>query len=100
MSVPSSSFPRLAQILCDTLSVPEVAPEDGFFDIGGHSLAAVQAVERINAEFDVKIALRDFFGFASLADLATEIDRQRAGAGAGARMAARDDDDPVFEGEI
>ena len=39
----------LAAIWADVLEVDEVAPEDNFFDLGGHSLAASKLVAAVSA---------------------------------------------------
>jgi tyrocidine synthetase III len=39
----------------------QIGTLDNFFDLGGHSLKAMQIVSRVHKEMDVKIELRDFF---------------------------------------
>ncbi|MGW3562673.1 beta-ketoacyl synthase N-terminal-like domain-containing protein [Streptomyces sp. NPDC000941] len=50
---------ELGAIWRTVLGVPEVAPEDSFFDLGGHSLLASQVMTRIRELFEVRIPLGD-----------------------------------------
>jgi amino acid adenylation domain-containing protein len=50
-------------------------PADNFFDCGGHSLAAVALVERIDKSFGVPCPLSAVFGDPTLADLASTVER-------------------------
>lgn len=47
----------LTAIWKDVLGVPEIKPEDNFFDLGGHSLLAVTVLNRIEKSFGVKLPL-------------------------------------------
>jgi amino acid adenylation domain-containing protein/non-ribosomal peptide synthase protein (TIGR01720 family) len=51
---------RLASIWSSVLGRPDIGVDEGFFDIGGHSLRAVQIVSRIRDEIGLQISLRDF----------------------------------------
>ena len=46
----------------------------GFFDLGGHSLMAIQVVNRIAQSAGVRLAMRDFFARPTVAGLATLIE--------------------------
>lgn len=60
-AVPVTVHPRtpvetaVAGIYCELLGVDEVGVDDGFFNLGGHSLTAMQVLSRLNAEFDVAL---------------------------------------------
>jgi acyl carrier protein len=62
------------QVLCDlfadVLSLPQVGVDDGFFEMGGHSLLALRLLARIEIEFGVPIAVADFFISPTVRDLA------------------------------
>ncbi|MGE5479919.1 MAG: amino acid adenylation domain-containing protein, partial [Chloroflexota bacterium] len=64
---------RLADLIKDILKIDSVYLEDNFFKIGGHSLAAIQLLSRINREFNRSLAIGEIFSAASIADLAARI---------------------------
>jgi amino acid adenylation domain-containing protein len=51
----------LAQIWSEVLGGVRVGVHDSFFDLGGHSLTAMQVVSRIRSTFQVELALRTLF---------------------------------------
>ncbi|WPZ32673.1 amino acid adenylation domain-containing protein [Thalassobaculum sp. OXR-137] len=61
---------RLAAIWRDVLGVEVAGIDDGFFDLGGHSLKAVQVVARIRREFGVEVSLAAFLRRPTIAALA------------------------------
>ncbi|MFD7683227.1 amino acid adenylation domain-containing protein [Streptomyces sp. NPDC060187] len=52
---------EIAGITAEVLGLEKVGIHDGFFDIGGHSLLAIQLVNRVEAVTGVRIGLRQFF---------------------------------------
>ena len=48
----------LCRLFAEVLGIPEIDPQDGFFDLGGHSLLASKLVRRIRTEYGVRIPLR------------------------------------------
>ena len=66
----------------EVLGVRQVGVHDAFLQLGGNSLGATQVLSRVTGVFQVRISLRDFFGNATVAQLAALVDR-RAGRPAG-----------------
>lgn len=62
------------------LGLPQVGIHDNFFDLGGHSLTAVQLVSRIQKMARNPIALLDLFQAPTIAGLAERISGQAATA--------------------
>ncbi|MDP8242500.1 MAG: amino acid adenylation domain-containing protein [Candidatus Hinthialibacter antarcticus] len=64
---------QLADIWREVLNTASIGVRDRFFDIGGHSLKAMQTVSRIHKRLGVKLALRDLFEHPTIAELAVLI---------------------------
>lgn len=62
---------ELTAIWQDVFKVPadEIDPEDGFFEVGGTSLQAVQLMNRIQQAFDIKVPLPVIYTEGSIAGL-------------------------------
>ena len=52
---------ELAAIWTDVLKLERVGRHDNFFNLGGHSLAAVQVVTRLRQALGVELTIRDLF---------------------------------------
>jgi phthiocerol/phenolphthiocerol synthesis type-I polyketide synthase E len=52
---------RVHDIWCAVLRTDAVAPDDTFFDVGGHSLLLGQVQQRLAAEFDTEVPLLRLF---------------------------------------
>jgi len=68
----------LAEIWCELLGVDDVAPDDDFFALGGHSLAAVRLFARIRKQYQVDLPLATLFQAPTLGALAALV-AQHAG---------------------
>ncbi|HYW09022.1 MAG TPA: amino acid adenylation domain-containing protein [Longimicrobium sp.] len=60
----------LAEIWADVLRLDRVSRRDHFFEVGGHSLLAVQVISRVKRVFEADVALSDVFDRPVLADFA------------------------------
>ena len=64
---------KLAREWAEVLGLPQVGIHDNFFDLGGHSLTAVQLLSRIQRMIGHPIALLDLFQAPTVAGLAKRI---------------------------
>ncbi|ALE76833.1 hypothetical protein FRP1_29010 (plasmid) [Pseudonocardia sp. EC080625-04] len=65
---------RLARLFADTLGVPQVGADDGFFALGGHSLLATRLVGTISEEFGISLPIRMVFQYPTVGELAAELE--------------------------
>jgi hypothetical protein len=70
----------VARVWGALLKQTRIGARDNFFEIGGHSLLAAQAVARLRAELDVEVGVRALFERQTLADFARylELEKERA----------------------
>jgi acyl transferase domain-containing protein/thioesterase domain-containing protein/acyl carrier protein len=68
---------RLAHMWQELLGVAHVAPDDDFFDLGGHSLMAIRLMTRVKREFGVRFELSTIFEASTVAALAALVREQR-----------------------
>src|SRR3989339_734007 len=52
---------RIANIWQEVLNIKKIGLNDNFFNLGGHSLKAIQVLARINKEFDIDLGLKELF---------------------------------------
>jgi amino acid adenylation domain-containing protein len=64
----------LACIWQELLGVQRVSRHDNFFDLGGHSLSAMQTIVRMRSALSVEVPISFLFGYPKLSDLATRVD--------------------------
>ena len=71
----------LTRIWIDALRCEHAGPDDDFFALGGHSLAAIRVLGTISRELHVRLPLRALFDAPVLRDLARMVDERRSAAG-------------------
>ncbi len=65
----------VAEVWAELLEIDEVGVTQNFFDIGGHSLLAVQAIARLSSRIGTEISLVDFFRYPTVRTLAAKLER-------------------------
>lgn len=71
----------IGNIWASLLGESRIRPEDNFFEIGGHSLLAVQAVRMLSEETGHAVSVVDLFQHPTLAALATHLQRRQKASG-------------------
>lgn len=74
---------KLAQIWQNVISISQISIHDNFFDIGGHSLLAVEVFADIKRKFHLELPLAILFQAPTIQDLANCIDAELYVAGSG-----------------
>ncbi|MCE3199542.1 non-ribosomal peptide synthetase [Paenibacillus sonchi] len=64
---------KLKAVWREVLQIDEVGINDHFFEVGGHSLKALELEVRIGIEFDTEISLENIFGHLTIKELADYI---------------------------
>lgn len=65
----------VAAVWQELLGVPQVGRNDHFFEMGGHSLLAVQVISRLRQELRVEVELRELFAAPTLAGFAAAVEK-------------------------
>lgn len=73
----SATEKMLAAVFGEVLRLEQVSATVDFFEMGGHSLLAMQAVSRINRQFNVRLKIREFFEAPTVRALARTVTRIR-----------------------
>jgi acyl carrier protein len=86
---------KVARIWEEVLGVERVGAYDNFFDLGGHSLAAVRLAVRLRDYFGIDIAVRDLYADFTVAEVAWKVLQRLVEAenGAGTQGGAAADTD-------
>lgn len=66
-------FETVGAILCDTLQLAAVEPTATFWEIGGHSLLAIQVVTLLKQELGIELALKEFMRAGTVHDLVVQL---------------------------
>ena len=64
---------RISDLWCELFNMKKISVKDNFFEIGGHSLMAINLVSKIHKEFKVKITAADVFNLPSIEELAKHL---------------------------
>lgn len=64
---------RVAAIWAEVLGLERVGVHDGFFELGGDSLLAMQVLNRLRQVFDASVSFRDLFEHGTVAQLAERL---------------------------
>lgn len=76
----------LVSIWKETLKIDKIGIDDDFFDLGGHSLSAVQIGFQIQKKLNVNIPLQSFFDSPTIRGLSKKIEAELVGSTGGADL--------------
>ncbi|MBV8842651.1 MAG: amino acid adenylation domain-containing protein, partial [Bryobacterales bacterium] len=81
-AAPSSPSEELVGgIIAEVLGIDRVGALDDFFDLGGHSLSAVQVISRIRRAFQIELSVQALFESPTVAGLVSVIEKIQHGSG-------------------
>jgi amino acid adenylation domain-containing protein/thioester reductase-like protein len=66
----------LARIWFDMLGHADFGPQSNFLNVGGHSLGVAGLAEKLSAQFNIHVVVRDIYEHLVLEDLAAELHRR------------------------
>ena len=69
---------KIAAVWQDILKLPKVGINDNFFDIGGHSLLAVQLHAKLKVVVDPELSLTDIFRFSTIKAISDFIENKKS----------------------
>ncbi len=70
---------KLAEIWKEILKIKKVGVTDNFFEIGGHSILAINLLEKISKDFEIEIPMVKFFMNPTIRNIANQIRIVRSG---------------------
>ncbi len=79
---------QLAAIWAEVLHVERVGRDDNFFDLGGHSLQAVQLISKITAALRTSLSIKTLFLHPTIAELANALETTAPAVEAAAKAPA------------
>ncbi|BCA95172.1 hypothetical protein TUM19329_15330 [Legionella antarctica] len=65
----------LHDIWCSVLKTQDLGIYDDFFEMGGHSLTAMNIISRVQEHFSIKLSMRKLFDFPTIHSLAIDIEQ-------------------------
>jgi amino acid adenylation domain-containing protein len=68
----------IARVWQDLLHLDQVGVEDNFFDLGGHSILAMQVVNKLREQHSIDLPVKAFFQFPTIARMAGSLESQRS----------------------
>ncbi len=68
----------IATIWQQALNLTEIGLHDNFFEIGGHSLLAIQLIAHLRQKLQIEIPLQQIFASSTIAEQAAEIERLKS----------------------
>ena len=68
----------MCRIWCEMLNLRHVGLRDNFFDLGGHSLAAIRLIGRINQMHNVELSIRHVFNNPTIEALAATVEQEKS----------------------
>ncbi|MEV4616041.1 amino acid adenylation domain-containing protein [Kitasatospora sp. NPDC049258] len=77
----------LARAWAAALGREQVGIDDGFTELGGHSLTVMQVITKLRAEHGYKLTFQDFYRHRTVAELAAVVTDAKAGDTAGTQAA-------------
>lgn len=74
----NSTETKLCEIWKEVLNVESISTSDNFFDIGGHSLKAMQIISRVRNRFQVTLEFEDLYTAPTITELAERIEKSKS----------------------
>jgi acyl carrier protein len=71
---------QVASMFAEVLGVDRIGVQDNFFDMGGHSLLAMQLLSRVQSMFSVRVTVGDLFAYPTVNGVASVVKGARAEA--------------------
>lgn len=65
---------KIAKIWREVLRIKKIGRNDNFFNLGGHSLKAIQVLSRINSEFRIILDLEEIFIYSFLHEISSRVE--------------------------